>query len=422
MELNYLIAGVIISGLLIVFISGVEVAFISANKLSVKLRKKQGNYTGKVWATFMEKPLVFVSTTLLVVNTLLVIYSILWAHVLQTVWEYWGIENVYVQWGLTVIAASVCLLLVERIFKSIFHVKGNAVLDSYFITWLVSFIYSLFTWLALNLVKVSEWILKFILNVKLNKKQEVFSKVDMELFIHQMDMNEKNEKSELNNEIFSNILGLSEIRIRACLVPRKEIVAVEKSTSLEEIKRIFIETKLSKLVVYDHSIDNIQGYLHQLDLFKNPENIESILLPIPIVPESMNASDLIKRFSHERKSIGWVIDEFGGTSGIVTMEDLLEEIFGDINDEYDVGEELVDTQISPNEYVFSGRLGLVYLRQKYGLRFDKEEEAETLSGYIINRHESIPAQKARIIIDDYQFDILSVSDTRIETIKLRLLR
>ena len=189
-----------------------------------------------------------------------------------------------------------------------------------------------------------------------------------------------------------------------------------------KLKPLFIETKLSKLVVFENNIDNIQGYVHQLDMFKNPESLRSILLPIPAIPESMNATDLINKFTKERKSIAWVIDEFGGTAGIVTMEDLLEEIFGDIYDEYDVQEEFVDKQIAPNEYIFSGRLELDYLMDKYKLEFRKNEETETLSGYIINQHESIPRQRDRIIIDDYQFDILNVGETRIETVKLKVLR
>jgi CBS domain containing-hemolysin-like protein len=157
-------------------------------------------------------------------------------------------------------------------------------------------------------------------------------------------------------------------------------------------------------------------------MFKNPESLQSILLPIPAIPTSMSATDLINKFTKERKSIAWVIDEFGGTAGIVTMEDLLEEIFGDIYDEYDVKEEFVDKQIAPNEYVFSGRLELDYLIDKYKLEFRKNEETETLSGYIINQHESIPRQRDRIIIDDYQFDILNVGETRIDTVKLKVLR
>jgi CBS domain containing-hemolysin-like protein len=235
-------------------------------------------------------------------------------------------------------------------------------------------------------------------------------------------MNDPDDNEEMNNELFENVLSLSDIKVRECLIPRKEIESINIDASLPEVKTRFIETKLSKLVVYEGNIDNIQGYIHQLDMFRNPQSLRSMLLPIPTIPESMSATDLIDKFSKERRSIAWVIDEFGGTAGIVTMEDLLEEIFGDIKDEYDLNEEFVDKQISANEYILSGRLELDYLIEKYKMGFRKNEETETLSGYIISQHESIPRQKDRIIIDDYQFDILNVSETRIETVKLKVLR
>ena len=174
------------------------------------------------------------------------------------------------------------------------------------------------------------------------------------------------------------------------------------------------------MITYEKNIDNILGYVHQLALFKHPTSIRSILLPIPAVPESMSATDLISKFTRERKSIAWVVDEFGGTAGIITMEDVLEELFGEIHDEYDT-EEFVEKQLAENEFIFSGRLELDYLEEKYGFEFG-EEESETLSGYIINYHETIPRQKERIIIDDFEFDILHVSDTRIETVKMKKLK
>ena len=224
----------------------------------------------------------------------------------------------------------------------------------------------------------------------------------------------------MNAELFENALLLPQVKIRQCLVPRKEIEAVDKSTPLEQVRKKFVDTKLSKLVVYDNNIDNIQGYVHQLDLFKSPSDLGSILLPIPAVPESMSATDLINKFTKERKSIAWVVDEFGGTAGIITMEDLLEEIFGEIKDEYDT-EEFVEKQISENEYIFSGRLELDYLNEKYSFDFP-ESESETLSGYIINHHETIPRIKDRIIVENYEFDIINVSDTRIEMVKLKKLK
>jgi putative hemolysin len=210
------------------------------------------------------------------------------------------------------------------------------------------------------------------------------------------------------------------VKIRQCLVPRKEIIGINANSSIQEVKARFVETKLSKLLVFENNIDHIIGYVHQLDLFKKPANLRDILLPIPAVPESMSAADLITKFSKERKSIAWVVDEFGGTAGIITMENVLEELFGEIQDEYDT-EEFVEKQISENEYILSGRLELDYLEEKYGFKFP-ENESETLSGYIINYHETIPRQKERIFIEDYEFDIINVSDTRIEMVKMKKLK
>jgi len=279
----------------------------------------------------------------------------------------------------------------------------------------------MFAWIASFFVNIAEWILKYLFNVKLHDKKEVFTKIDLEHFVQQSKSNDTEDNIELNNELFENVLSLSEIKVRSCLVPRREVEAVSVNSTPEEVKQKFIETKLSKLVVYDGNIDTIQGYIHQLDMFKNPSTLREILLPIPMIPESMSATDLINKFSKERKSIAWVIDEFGGTSGIVTMEDVLEEIFGEIKDEYDTADEFVEKQIAENEYVFSGRLELDYLNEKYELDFP-ESESETLSGYIINQYETIPHLKERIFIDNYEFDILNVSDTRIEMVKLKVLR
>lgn len=413
---------IFITLLVIGFFSGIEIAFISANKLSVELRKKQGNYTGRIWSAFLEKPSIFIVTTLLIINILLVVYGLLWNGVLEEVWQYWSIENSYIILAAETIIATFILLFFAVIFKAIFKAKGNAVTCSFIITFFVKSFYSLFSWMAKYFVNVSEWILKYIFNVKLQNRATPFVRMDIDHYVQQLNMSNNDDNVEMNSEIFENVLSLSETRIRECLIPRKEIVAVNINASLDEIKERFIETKLSKLVVFEDNIDNVAGYVHQLDMFKNPETLRSILLPIPIVPESMNATDLINKFTKERKSIAWVIDEFGGTAGIVTMEDLLEEIFGDIYDEYDVQEDFVDKQITPNEFLLSGRLELDYLMEKYKLHFRKNEETETLSGYIINLHESIPRERDRIIIDDYQFDILKVSDTRIETVKLKLLR
>ena len=413
---------IIISLILIGFFAGVEIAFISVSKLSVELKKKQGSYSGKIWSVYMERPARFIGTTLIALNILMVIYGLLWSDILTGFWKFWGVSNFYVKLLAETLLATFILLFFEFIFKAFFRAKGDTIIGSSIITFIVQFFYALFAGIASLFVNLAEWILKYIFNVKIHAKKEVFTKIDLENFLQQSKTNETEDNGEMNNELFENVLSLSEIKIRTCLIPRKEIEAIDISASVDEVKARLIETKLSRLVVYENNIDNIQGYIHHLDMFKNPENIRTVLLPIPTIPESMNATDLMNKFSKERKSIAWVIDEFGGTAGIVTMEDLLEEIFGEIKDEYDTPEEFVEKQLAKNEYIFSGRLELDYISEKYKLRFREIEETETLSGYIIGQHETIPKQKDRIIIDDYEFDILNVSETRIETVKLKVLK
>ncbi len=421
MDWTALIA-MVLALILIGFFSGIEIAFVSASKLSVELRKKQGNYSGRIWSAYMEKPARFIGTTLIALNLLLVVYGLLWSDILTGFWRFWHIDNFYVKLFAETCASTFILLMFEFIFKAFFRAKGDVILGSSIITFIVQFFYGLFAWIAAIFVDLAEWILKYVFSVKLHNKKEIFTKIDLEYFLQQTKTHDTEDNVEMNNELFENVLSLSDVKIRECLIPRKEIEAVDITSSVEQVKEKFIETKLSKLVVYDGNIDNIQGYLHQLDMFKHPDNLRSILLPIPTVPESMSATDLISKFSKQRKSIAWVIDEFGGTAGIVTMEDLLEEIFGDIKDEYDSPEEFVEKQLSADEYIFSGRLELDYIADKYHLEFRNDDEAGTLSGYIISQHEHIPKQKDRIIIDDYQFDILNVSDTRIETVKIKVLK
>jgi CBS domain containing-hemolysin-like protein len=318
--------------------------------------------------------------------------------------------------------STIIVLLVEVLFKALFRAKANRVLQNSIVSWIASSFYNLFGWLSSLFVNTAMWILKHLLNIRLHEKKEVFGKTDLEQFILQSKSHDNENTDELNKELFENALSLSETKIRECLIPRKEIEAIAAGTGIEVAKQKFIETRLSKLLVYEKDIDNITGYIHQLDLFKKPASISEILLPIPTIPESMSATDLMNKFSHERKTIAWVVDEFGGTSGIVTMEDLLEEIFGDINDEFDT-EEFIEKQLSVNEFMFSGRLELDYIHEKYKLYFsDDDESNETLSGYIIHQNEGIPQKDDKIVIGNYQYDILHVSDTRIVTVKINILR
>jgi putative hemolysin len=405
--------------LFIAFFSGLEIAFISASRLSIELKKKQGLTSGNILSKFIETPSRFLGVCLVGLNIFLVIYGLLFSELMRTsLWNPLRLQNEYVKLLFdTILSSLVVLIIGEFLPKAMFRARNDAWLS--FFSPVAKLFYNVFNPISSLFVVIAENILKYLFNVKIKDKGEPFSKIDLEHF-YQQTRNEDPETQELNSELFENALLLPSVKVRQCLVPRTEIVAVEINVSIEQALERFVETKLSKLVVYEGNIDNIQGYIHQLDLFKKPADIRSVLLPIPVVPETMSATDLMNKFNKERKSIAWVVDEFGGTAGIITMEDLLEEIFGEIHDEYDT-EEFVEKQIAENEFIFSGRLELDYLNEKYNIDFP-QTESETLSGYIIDQHETIPRAKERIIIDKYEFDILNVSDTRIEMVKLKILR
>jgi CBS domain containing-hemolysin-like protein len=409
---------IVVTIIFIGFFAGMEIAFVTANRLSIELKKKQGKSSGIILSKFMEEPAKFIGTCLIGVNFFLVIYGVLVSNLLQPVWETFGVNNNYIILVCdTVISTLLVLVFGEFIPKAIFRAKNDDLLS--FFAPLAKFFYRIFFPLASILVSIAEWILKYIFNVRVNDRNDAFGKGDLEHFFHQ-NKNQDENSQELNSELFENALSLPMVKIRQCLVPRTEIEGFDIKTPVKEVRKHMIDLRLSKLIIYKDNIDNICGYIHQLDFFKNPADIQSILLPIPAVPESMSATDLINKFTKERKSIAWVVDEFGGTAGIVTMEDVLEEIFGEIKDEYDV-EEFIEKQIAEDEYIFSGRIEIDHLNEKYDFEFSVTE-SETLSGFIISKHEAIPRQKERIIIDRFEFEVISVSETRIDMVKMKVLR
>jgi magnesium and cobalt exporter, CNNM family len=420
-----ILVGIGLTLLLAGFFSGIEVAFVSANKLPIELKKKQGSRSGRILSEFMDSPARFIGTTLIGLSLVIVIYGLLVGEFLSPAWQWFEAkfpQNIsphlkYVQILFDAILATLIILFIEFFFKAVFRARNDVLLP--FFAPLLNFFYGLLYPIASFFVSIAEWILKYLFNVRLHEQKEAFNRVDLEQFIQQTKEHSE-ENPELNTELFEAALSLPNVKVRQCQVPRKEVEAVDVNISIEVLKNRFIETKLSKLVVFENNIDNIIGYVHQLGLFKSPTDVRSILLPIPAVPESMGATDMISKFSRERKSIALVVDEFGGTAGIITMEDLLEEIFGEIRDEYDT-EEFVEKRIAENEYILSGRLELDYLNGKYGFELP-ENESETLSGYIINQHETIPRQRERIILSDYEFEVLNVSETRIETVKMKVLK
>ncbi|MBL7766321.1 MAG: HlyC/CorC family transporter [Chitinophagaceae bacterium] len=410
---------ILICLVLIGFFSGVEIAFVSTNKLNIELKRKQGSYAGKVLSGFMENPALFIGTSLVGINIFLVIYGLLMTQITDSWFDAIGLHNEYLRLLLdTFIATIIVLILAEFIPKAIFRAKAESLLS--LLTIPIQFFFYLLYPIAKLFVRISEFILKYIFNVRISEKKTIYSRVDLEQFVKQMRTGQDSESQDMNTELFEKALYLSQVRVRECLIPRNEIEAVSLDSPMEEVKALFLETKLSKILVYDGSIDNIVGYLHHLDMLKEPQSIAPAMHNIPAVPEAMSTVDLLNRFTKERKSIAWVIDEFGGTAGIVTMEDILEEIFGEIQDEYDE-EEYVEKQLSATEFIFSGRLEVEYINEKYHLDIPIDD-AETLSGFIIENHESIPKQKERIIVGQYEFTIMQVSDTRIETVKMKTLQ
>ena len=397
------------------FFAGIEMAFYSANRLSLELSRRQQEKASRTVKDFFESPDRFLGTTLLGFTFFLVLLGLQLSGVTKLIWTRFHIGSDPVRLIVEIILATfIVLVFGEFIPRAVFRANSNRLLLQ--LSPIISFFYKILYPVATALMDAAAWVLKYIFGLRVNPHKEAFRRTDLKyLFIEQ----EHDERKERSAQLMENAQELPKVKIRQCLVPRKEIIGIESKAPIEQLRKKFIDTKLSKLVVYENNIDHIIGYVHQLDLFGQPATINQVLHPIPAVPESMSASDLIGKFTRERKSIAWVVDEFGGTAGIITMEDVLEELFGEIHDEYDT-EEFLEKQLGENEFIFSGRLELDYLNDKYGLELH-QEEAETLSGYIINYHETIPRQKERIIIGDCEFEILHVSDTRIETVRLRRL-
>ncbi|MFI5193568.1 MAG: hemolysin family protein [Chitinophagales bacterium] len=416
---------IIIAWVMIIFFAGIEIAFANANRLTIELKKKQGLHRSILLSRLLDHPSRFISAILIGFNIFLVIFGLLVGETLSPLWEFIIKKTVVPQAWVdifrllfeTFMSTLFILFFGELIPKALFRAKSDSLLD--FFASVSNFFYNFLYPVSLFFTRVSGWILKYVFNVRIDEGKDLFAKADLGNFFRQTREGDEPQQ-ELNTELFEAALSLPKVKVRECLIPRKEIEGIDARLSIDDARKKFVSSKLSKLVVYEGNIDHVQGYIHQLDLFKAPRQIGDILLPIPAVPESMSATDLISKFSKERKSIAWVVDEFGGTAGIVTMEDLLEEIFGEIRDEYDT-EEFEEKKLSNDEFIFAGRLELDYLNEKYNIEFP-ENESETLSGFIINRHEAIPRLKEHIIIDDYEFEILSVSDTRIEMVKMKLLK
>ncbi|MEX2588679.1 MAG: hemolysin family protein [Chitinophagales bacterium] len=410
---------IIISLVFSAFFSGIEIAFVSSNKLKVELSKQQGILSGKILAKFMERPSHFIGATLIGNNISLILLGIMMTKFLSPYIDVWlaayssAFSIMIIQ---TIITTIIVLVVGEFLPKALFRINPDLILRIFSVPLL--FLYYLLYPLVRIVTGISVFTLRFFLRVRYEESKPVYTRIDLEDFVNRFVRSDSDDE-EVNTNFFEKALYLTKIKVRECLVPRTEICALPMDAGIEELRQEFIESKHSKILIYENTIDQIKGYVHHFDLLKKPENINDILFPIKVVPESMPARELLNYFIKEQKSIAWVVDEFGGTSGIVTLEDVLEEIFGEIKDEHD-SEDFIEKQLSENEYIFSGRIEVDYLNEKYELNIP-EGEYETLAGYIYETHESIPEMGEVLKMDHFEIGIINVSDTRIETVKLSVL-
>jgi CBS domain containing-hemolysin-like protein len=404
--------------------SGLEIAFISANKLKIELDKNKGLLSAKILAGFIKDPSSIIGVLLLGNNVALVIFGIEMAKILEP-----GIINLLgpdiareslVLLIQTIISTILILISAEFIPKALFRLNPNGLLNIFAPG--IKLFYLFFYPVVFLLVSMSEFILKRVFRLELAVDKYTFSAVDLDNYVKEFSSDNSIE-NEVNQEIlmFQNAIDFRNVKLRECMVPRTEITAIEENDTIDELTKAFIDSGKSKILIFKDTIDNIIGFVHSSDIFKTPKTVKSIIRSIPIVPETMLANIVLSNFIKEHKTVAVVVDEFGGTSGIVTMEDIIEEIFGEIRDEYDVETQL-EKKINDNEFIFSARLEIDYLNEKYHLELPESDEYETLGGLIINIHESIP-QKGDIIIDgQFKYHINTASESRIDLVNLIILK
>lgn len=402
------------------FFSGMEIAFVSIDKLRFEMERKPGPVSGII-AYFLHNPNNFISTMLVGNNIALVIYGILMAELIEDNLLSGLVSNYFVLVLLqTVISTLIILVTGEFLPKNLFKIDPNLMLRIFaiplFICYVILFPISKFA-------SCLSYVFLRIFGLKVNKEvsDKAFGKVDLDYFI-QTSIENADKEEELDTEvkIFQNALDFSNVKIRDCIVPRTEIVAVEVTASLEELRNLFVESGISKIIVYDGNIDNIIGYIHSSEMFRNPVDWKQNVKEVPIVPETMAAHKLMKLFMQQKKTIAVVVDEFGGTAGIVSLEDLVEEIFGDIEDEHD-NTSYVCKQVGEHEYVLSARLEIEKVNETFGLDLPESDDYLTVGGLILNHYQSFPKMHEVITIDRFRFKIIKVTTTKIELVRLEVL-
>ena len=414
--MDYSIIVILVMLLLSAFFSGMEIAYVSSNKIHIEIEKKQNSFLASVLKRITKRPSKFIATMLVGNNIALVIYGFFMGDLLMQYIPLTGFSGLLIQ---TVISTIIILLTAEFLPKVFFQIYANNLVKVFAVP--AYMFYILFSLISEFIIWISDLVLKFVFKSEGDTVQLSFSKLELGNYIsEQMEIAETKEEMDSEIQIFQNALDFSEIKTREAMIPRTEIVAVDINTTPKELAKIFTESGLSKILVYNENIDDILGYIHSFELFKKPNTIKSILMPVVFVPETMLAKDVLNILSKKRKSIAVVIDEYGGTSGIITVEDIIEELFGEIEDEHD-SVELIEEELGENNYRFSARLEVDYLNEEYDLNLEDSENYETLGGLIVNYTEEIPEQGESVRIDNFLFTILEVSSTKIELVELKVL-
>lgn len=410
----YNIIIIVIMLILSAFFSGMEIAYVSSNKIHIELEKKQQNFLAKVLQLITKRPSKFIATMLIGNNIALVVYGFFMGDVLMNYVPVEGFSRLLIH---TVISTIVILLTAEFLPKVFFQIYANSLLKFFAVP--AYFFYLFFSFISELIIWISDTVLKWFFKTEGDSVQLTFSKIELGNYIsEQMDTSESEEiDSEI--QIFQNALDFSEVKSREVMVPRTEVVAVDISTTPKELSKLFTETGLSKILIYKQNVDDVLGYVHSFELFKKPSSLKKIVLPVVFVPETMLAKDVLNILSKKRKSIAVVIDEYGGTSGMITVEDIIEELFGEIEDEHD-SIALVEEIVDEDTFIFSARHEVDYINETYKLELPESENYETLGGMIVYFTEGIPEKNEEVFIGAYTALVLEVSSTKIELIRLQL--
>ncbi len=412
-----IIVAIIVSILFSAFFSGVEIAFLSSNKLRIELDRKNGSFPAFIMAYFVTRPSQFIATLLIGNNIALVVYGIFMAVVLEPVIRQITASSAWILTFQTLVSTIIILFTAEFLPKSLFRINPNRIL--YFLAIPAAFFYALLYPLAVFSIFIANMV--FYRKVKNIRKTSgaTFGMVDLDHLFEEHELAETEKNIEPDVKIFKNALDFSNVKLRECIVPRTEMTVISLNEDIEMLRQKFIESGYSKILVYQDSIDNIIGYVHSSEMFKKPDNIRSIMHNILTVPETMSANRMLETFIKEHKSIAVVVDEFGGTSGLVTIEDIIEEIFGEILDEHDTPE-FIEKQISQTDYVLSGRLEIDYLNDKYFINLPESDTYATIAGLILFHHEKFPKVNEIIAIGPFEFKILRASHSKIDLVRLTI--